>query len=186
MILLLSIGGFYWGCKKDREENGKWYIIPKGKHETVNPLTTRNQNLLVFRAEFNESAKYTAVVPENQADVNKLFGLSDCGTHHQTNSARFGWRWFNDSLEILAYCYVNGVRIEPVLINKVELNTLNIYRISFEKDRYIFSVNEKTVIIPKVCNYSGLRYLLYPYFGGDEPAPHDIKIWIEELDKDDL
>jgi hypothetical protein len=27
----------------------------------------------------------------------------------------------------------------------------------------------------------GQGYQLYPYFGGDETAPHDINIWIKNL-----
>jgi len=28
---------------------------------------------------------------------------------------------------------------------------------------------------------TAVGYKLYPYFGGDEAAPHDINIWIKEL-----
>jgi hypothetical protein len=27
----------------------------------------------------------------------------------------------------------------------------------------------------------GKGYRLYPYFGGDETAPHDISIWVKDL-----
>ncbi|MCU0430617.1 MAG: hypothetical protein MUF42_11670 [Cytophagaceae bacterium] len=176
-LLLIVISS----CKKHEEEAGVYYIIPSGKHETKNPLTFRLQNRISVEVKFDQSAIYQTSSDENQADINKLFGFSDCGSHHQQNSARFGWRWYKNRLEILAYCYSNGSRIEPVLIDTVAINEVHQLTLEMIKDQYLFSCNNKTVKVPRICGFKGLRYFLFPYFGGDESAPHDIRIWMKEL-----
>ncbi|MDB5255606.1 MAG: hypothetical protein JWM14_301 [Chitinophagaceae bacterium] len=187
LTTLLIIFSFL-GCSKKTDDpsppsfNGKKYTIAPGAHETSDPIVFKTTSELKFKAKFDSSAIYTTIDPSNQDDTNKLLGLSDCGTLHQTNSARFGWRWVNNQLEIMAYCYIGEIRPEPVRVAIVELNTVNTYSIAFKSDRYIFTVNDTNKVeVPKSCDYNGLRYKLYPYFGGDEPAPHEINIWIEEL-----
>ena len=185
-IIMLSLLS---ACSK-KEDNpspssfhGKKYTIPAGVHE-ISPIPEfKTTQELKFRAQFDSSAIYTTVDPLNQDDTNKLLGLSDCGSpSHQINSARFGWRWFNNQLEIMSYCYIDGVRPEPVRVATVELNTVNSYSIAFKEDKYIFTVNDTSQVeVSKKCDYKGLRYKLFPYFGGDEKAPHEIRIWIEEL-----
>ncbi len=184
-MLLLSILS---GCSKKQDDpapstfNGKKYTIAAGDHTTDDPIVFKTTSELKFKAKFDSSAIYTTVDPLNQDDTNKLLGLSDCGNHHQTSSARFGWRWVNNQLEIMSYCYIDGVRPEPVRVATVELNTVNSYSIAFKNDKYIFTVNDTSIVeVPKNCNYNSIRYKLYPYFGGDETAPHEIRIWIEEL-----
>ncbi|MDB5272209.1 MAG: hypothetical protein JWO58_576 [Chitinophagaceae bacterium] len=191
----LSLGGIFLfglhsGCSKksdntpapDNSFNGKEYVIAQGAHESNDPFVLKTKNILVFKAKFDSSAIYTSVDSLNQTDTNKLYGLSDCNSYHETNSARFGWRWVNGHLQIMAYCYINGVRPEPVVVDTVALNTVNSYSIAFQSDRYVFTVNDTSKVeVPKNCNYNGLRYQLYPYFGGDEAAPHEVRIWIQEL-----
>jgi hypothetical protein len=189
--VLLGLLSFscYFSCSKksndpspDNSFHGKLYVIAQGAHETTDPFVYQTIQTLTFKAKFDSSAIYKTVDSTNQFDTNKLYGFSDCGTFHQTNSARFGWRWVNGNLEIMAYCYINGIRPEAVCVDTVALNAVNTYKLEFKSDRYIFSVNDSNrVEVLKSCNYSGLRYKLYPYFGGNEVAPHEIKIWIEEL-----
>jgi hypothetical protein len=49
------------------------------------------------------------VIPENQYDINKLWGFSE-GINNQYNSARIGWSWNNDALRLYGYVYAKGVR----------------------------------------------------------------------------
>lgn len=179
---------FFISCSSKLENpvpsifNGKKYTIAPGAHEADdNPFHFETLHELKFKAKFDRSSIYMTVDPTNQNDVNKLLGYSDCGSFHEINSARFGWRWFNNQLEIMAYSYVNGIRPEPICVAVVALNTVNSYSIKFHKDKYIFTVNDTNKVeVPKSCNYEGIRYKLYPYFGGDETATHEIRIWIEE------
>ena len=41
------------------------------------------------------------------------------------------------------------------------------------------SVDDISTVIPRACDMNYKRYYLYPYFGGDEVAPHTIKIKIK-------
>ena len=53
---------------------------------------------------------------------------------------------------------------------------------SVQENLYQFTYNGKTVTMPRHCTGSSIQgYRLYPYFGGDETAPHDIYVYIKEL-----
>ena len=40
---------------------------------------------------------------------------------------------------------------------------------------------KKSVVPRKATTGKASGYLLYPYFGGDETAPHDVYIWIRNI-----
>ncbi|MHC2991468.1 hypothetical protein OB13_07635 [Pontibacter sp. HJ8] len=162
------------------EPAGITYKIPKGSHATQSPVKFINSSLIRFEAVFNTTAIYTLANSANQADINKLYGVSDCGTEHHTNSARFGWRWYNGQLEIHAYTYQNKKR-NTAYIGAVALGKPSLFEIRIEDNRYTFHLNEKQVVMERNCTGTGGGYQLYPYFGGDEVAPHDITIGIKEL-----
>ena len=83
------------------------YIIPKGEHyPTPNPLVFTSASKVTFYAVFDSSCIYKTADPQNQNDINKLYGFSDCNTQHLVNSARIGWRWSNDSLAFLLLCII--------------------------------------------------------------------------------
>ncbi|HEY4650008.1 MAG TPA: hypothetical protein VIG72_01285, partial [Pontibacter sp.] len=156
--------------------------IKNGEHSAGAPFLARQTDILTFEATFDASAIYQTIDRSNQGDINKLYGLADCRTDHHSNSARFGWRWYNNQLEIHAYTYLNKVR-QSELIGVVELNKTYTYRIDLQGNKYIFRLNGTTVEMPRHCTGLAEGYQLYPYFGGDEVAPHDISIAIRELDK---
>jgi len=156
------------------------YTIAEGQHSCdKSTFVTENFDTLEFKAKFDSSAIYKTIISNNQADINKLYGLSDCGSLHQVNSARFGWRWYNNHLEIWAYTYNDSVR-DYKLVGTVSFNEFNTYKIIFTEAKYIFLLNEKRIEMPRHCSATAKGYRLYPYFGGDETAPHAIKIWISD------
>lgn len=54
--------------------------------------------------------------------------------------------------------------------------------ISVRNNEYIFSVNGNTITMPRTSTtLQATGYKLFPYFGGNELAPHDIFIRIKEL-----
>lgn len=133
-----------------------------------------------FKVMFNESSYYNLGNP-NQSDINKLFGFSN-GLHHK-NSVRFGWNPVSkDSVAIYSYCYINGVR-KSHFITTVNINQE--YRMSIKdcEKFYLFTIinpdyNIFQDIVEKDDSVISLSYNLWPYFGGDEKAPHDISIKI--------
>ncbi len=157
------------------------YTIPAGAHYTTqHPFKKVSLNTLKFKVTFNSSAIYTTRDPANQTDINKLYGVADCGTPHHTNSARFGWRWYNNQLELYAYTYSNGAR-NSVLVGVIKLDQPSICELVLEDKMYTFRMDGKQVHLPRACNGVGDGYQLYPYFGGDETAPHAISIAIEDI-----
>lgn len=89
----------------------KEFVIPKGEHyATGNVLKPVETTGVTFLVRFDSSAVYQTAAPENQYDINKLYGFSDNGDHHHRFSARFGWRWSDGALRLFAYTYNNGLR----------------------------------------------------------------------------
>ena len=158
----------------------KKYVIRKGEQHATLSYQEIAADSLKFRVLFDSSAVYKTILAENQGDINKLYGVSDCGSFHHNNSARFGWRWFDDQLEIWAYTYVNGER-QSSFVDTVALDKFYTYQIRFSENKYTFLLNDKEIEMPRACNGAATGYKLFPYFGGDESAPHDISIWVEEL-----
>lgn len=178
--LLCVLGGlFLLGCEPDYPEPYEVFVIPKGSHDAGWKPELLHSSSLKFEVIFDESAIYTSELAENQWDTNKLLGFSDCNSAHHDNSARFGWRWLDDQLEIIAYCYVNGVVIiEPLAA--VPLNEPSQYELALLPEVYRFTLNGKVHDVKRdaPCN-TGVYYKLWPYFGGNEVAPHDITIKIK-------
>lgn len=166
--------------EKRIESSSTTYLIKKGQHSSTNKVASLNVSKMMFTATFDSSAIYKTKKAANQADINKLYGLSDCGTHHHQNSARFGWRWYNDELQIHAYSYNGGERnfeyITPVALNKEYT-----YTVEMTDDAYIFTLDGKTVSVERSCTGEAAGYKLFPYFGGDEKAPHNISIVIKDF-----
>jgi hypothetical protein len=156
------------------------YIIPKDEHFCIQNTPTKvAEDSLAFELFFDSTAKYKTVDNANQADINKLFGFSDCSSLHQVNSARFGWRYYKNNLELLAYCYDNKTRAFKS-IGIIDTYKKHTCAIVAKGHQYIFYLNHFPVVtMPRGCT-EGLQYRLFPYFGGDEAAPHDINIWIKK------
>lgn len=157
------------------------YIIKKGNHYCdQNQPQVMNRNNISARITFDSSAIYTSLDAGNQGDVNKLFGFSDCGNDHQQNSGRIGWSWNGENLVLYAYSYVEKTRITKTL-GIFALNKSINCSIKAENKYYYFKADTILDSIPRYCSdYNGSRYKLFPYFGGDEIAPHEISILIEE------
>jgi hypothetical protein len=189
-VAVIAAVGLVCGCEEIEqlnraeekpEEREIVYVIPSGEHSALqSSYEPMKVSSIRFNALFNNSAIYKTIDEKNQGDINKLYGVSDCNSAHQTNSARFGWRWFSNKLEIWAYAYINTER-KYTFITAVALNTANAYELSFTSDSYVFKVNDTKVKLPRSCQNEANGYKLYPYFGGDETAPHQITIRIEDI-----
>ena len=171
---LLALSGS--GCYSD-PHTGTLYKIAEGDHySTPRRVGTLKDSPLTFTAVFDSTAIY-----DSDGDLNKLYGFSDCNSLHHNNSARIGWRYYGDRLELWAYTYANGVRSMEYLTSAITgLPVL----CSITKGDGFYSVCAggvcKNVPRGNTCE-TGVYYLLYPYFGGDLPAPHDVYIQIKEI-----
>ena len=194
-ILLCFIGSQISGCKKTEPVNNDNYtdtipIIDTGfitytiqqgqQYCDQNTIKLTNLSAQTIDVIFDSSAIYTTIDPNNQYDINKLYGFSE-GFNHQYNSARIGWRWSNDSLRLFGYVYNNGTRVNSE-ISTVTIGDTIRCSISLFDSFYQFKVNQRVLTLSRTAVGSvASGYQLYPYFGGDETAPQPIKIKIKEL-----
>ncbi|MFZ4680704.1 MAG: hypothetical protein ACOYLP_11105 [Flavobacterium sp.] len=157
------------------------YTIRQGQQYCdQNTLKLTNLSSQSFDVIFDSSAIYRTIDPNNQYDINKLYGFSE-GFNHQYNSARLGWRWSDDSLRLFGYVYNNGARISSE-ISTVTIGDTIRCSISLLDSFYQFSVNQRVLNVSRTAiGTIAIGYQLYPYFGGDETAPQAIAIKIKEL-----
>jgi hypothetical protein len=155
------------------------YIIKQGaQYCDQNTFKTVSVSEVKFTAKFDSTAIYKTLDPKNQYDINKLYGFSDNRSDHHQYSARFGWRWSDGALRLFAYVYNEGA------VSSKELTTIGIgaevtCSIKVQNNQYIFTVNGASQTMPRLSTTeNGEGYQLYPYFGGDETAPHEIHVWI--------
>jgi hypothetical protein len=158
------------------------FTISKGNHySTPRKFGLVWNDSIRFQALFDSSAEYE-LNDGDQKDTNKLFGASDCSSVHTENSARFGWRWNEGKVQIMALVHRAGkLIIQP--IGFAEIGIPDHYEIKLSDDHwsYLFTFKGNTVTVPRGCSSSEMRgYQLYPYFGGNKSAPHEIRIKIEE------
>jgi len=162
------------------------FLIKKGTHYSNN-FIQKLFNLLHFRKsttyliKFDSSCIYT-LPKEDQGDINKLFGFS-LGLHHK-DSARFGWCWNNNQLEIWAYWYDSGIR-KYQFIQPIEAGESYYLEIKNLGDNWEFSisdyVNSNKIQVPKSKTLVNFGYTLWPYFGGNQTSPHDISIFMVDF-----
>jgi hypothetical protein len=190
-LLMIVFGcitlGFY-ACEKVADltpqpkpsDTFKLYTIQQGENFCdQNTLRILSITGLRFDVIFDSTAIYQTVLPENQLDINKLYGFSE-GLDHQTNSARIGWRWSNQALRLFGYTYVNGQRIERE-IKPVTIGDTLSCSIRVDSSRYWFRVDMDSIQMARgPVSDTADGYQLFPYFGGDEPAPQLIRIRIRE------
>ena len=194
LICLSGLLLFLFSCTKEdvlrKSSTGKpttgtqftKYTIRKGQNYCdENKFTSTSYSELNFIAKFDSTAIYSTVNPDNQLDINKLYGFSDNNSiSHQQFSARFGWRWSDNALRLFGYVYNNGVRASKEL-GTVAIGAENNCSIKVSAKSYIFSLNGAVDSLPRTSTTTKANgYKLYPYFGGDETAPHTVYIWIKE------
>lgn len=158
------------------------YLIAKGGHSSdkngYKPVTTTEMK---FSVQFDSSAVYQTANLNNQLDLNKLYGFSDNNQEHHQFSARIGWRWYNNQLELFGYVYNNGA-FTYKYITAIPLNQEINCSIRVQGSSYLITANGITITMVRTATTEqAVGYQLYPYFGGDEVAPHDIRIKVKNL-----
>jgi hypothetical protein len=193
IVLLFLLVNPFIACQKETSSNAtvadpisngfKKYSIPQSEHSTLdNNYQLITREAMRFMAQFDSSCIYYTADTKNSGDINKLYGFSDCGSFHHENSARIGWVWNGRAVDLYAYCYVDSIR-NSRLLTTVDIGEPIELSIRPENGQYLFGVNGETICsMKRGCTGAGISgYQLYPYFGGDETAPHEIRIYIKDL-----
>ena len=158
------------------------YIISAGGQYSDNEGTVAvNTTEFRFQVYFDSSAIYT-VPAADQHDINKLSGFADYASVHLQYSARFGWRWSENHLRLFGYVHNNGV-IEEKEIGVIDIGKIYTCSIKVKGRSYVFTVEQlNSVALPRAATTAKAEgYRLYPYFGGNNTAPHEIRIWLKYL-----
>jgi hypothetical protein len=130
-----------------------------------------------FRSEISGSFKFCGdfnYTIQKQGDTNKLVGVSDNFWGHHKDSLRIGWRYYKGSLELMAIVYNDGKRTITKLMDAQE-NELYSYAIYLTRGLYWIELKDASFNFKRTSNYSFLRYILKPYFGGETKAPKNFK-----------
>ena len=154
-------------------------------------INLEEDNVLDFRVVFTKSCLYDA--RKVGQHINKLYGVA-CGQHHE-NSVRIGWRCESriyGRFSLWAYCYNNGKLSIELLANtyvdnierlRIEVSKSEMTAKLIDDNNYPTSIAQHTEYLEqhRDCPKLG-RYKLFPYFGGEAVAPHDMEIRIYEIE----
>lgn len=165
----------------------KKFQIKKGKHYPKGfNFSLFFSNELNFVCKFDKNCIYDLKSNDN-FDINKLFGFSTT-IHQHIQSARIGWRCIdNKNIELLLYVYNESNRILEKtnhILGTVKPDEKFYCSIIKQNKTFVFKFFKgnktvKSVEIPRSKTYFPLKYILYPYFGGNRKAPHDMDIYID-------
>ena len=174
-LMLLSAG-----CSKyNYDKVEQTYTIKEGKYRSVNRISRVHNDDLWFHFTFEENHRYLSEIPddENRLDINKLYGLTSKKIH--SNSCRIGWRELNNgNFEVLAYWYIDNVRGYKHLYEAKQGELLEMVVTNFGD--YRFYCNGEQIIIKTESGGFDKSYRAWPYFGGNNPAPHTMNFKITE------
>lgn len=158
LILLLTSCHKVW---KPRQH--EVYTISKGQHEcNERSLAYLNSPFLTLQFTPDESWYYE---PQYDKHWNKLGGISSNQIHQ--NSIRIAWRCTLEEIKLAIYEYRDGERVITEL-GSIDDGWWSII-IEMDKNRVVF--REKYF---ETGTHEEKGWLCYPYFGGKEPAPHDM------------
>lgn len=152
-------------------------IIKKGTHKSWQcPELIVNKDVISYMVRFDDSCRYN--IGPDQGDINKLFGVGYF-PHHHRNSVRVGWNYLpqTDKIRLYAYWYNKGVKGWHYM-HSVNIGDYVYPSIHINRGTHTIDVQGKRLMIE--CKGS-LGYLLGPYFGGNQTAPHDINLEIRRL-----
>jgi hypothetical protein len=164
------------------------FNIQQGKHYSNGYLfrfgfTLKNE--VSFDASFSRTCLYKPFPKPDSHDINKLCGFATTLLHHK-QSGRIGWRCVDESgeIELVTYSYNMWKRdiSDQNVLGRVKPCDWFTVKIEDKETHYLYSLtyNGKTVTNKdkKQPDWMPIKFLLFPYFGGNNPAPHDMKIFL--------
>lgn len=176
----------------------KAYTIKEGSHSSgfhFRPVIG-NSITMVGSFKFNYDCLYD-LKNTNNFDMNKLVGFSM--GYHMNNSIRIGWRCKGNDIELFSFIHQNG-KIITADINTELINRQSTYLSTVKPGETIkFSIAKlsKNYCIIQLLDtnnkvlgtnniwfqtkvaFWNVGYMLYPYFGGNTVAPHEMSIELE-------
>ena len=187
-ILLIVFCISLSSCLFEPLERKNGYYVDAGQND-FHPNTPDAvfDNELHFSATLSQNTAYELKeLLKGTNQVNKLFGFSDCGHDHLTDSARIGWMYSNGQMLIIPFAHVHGKEVFDIAhpLGVVQLGRSYSYRIEIVGNQYRYSFKNDsnqwiTQMGPRGCQGTTVaKYLAMPWFGGQSPAPHRMDITV--------
>lgn len=152
--------------------------IKKGTHKPFRiPMPVVFPATIGYKVNFTESCRYD--IGEDQSDINKLFGIGYFPTHH-SKSVRIGWNYnrLSDKINLWAYWYDNGKR-RMEFLSAVPMMKIHYLRITQFEDYHVIQI--PGIMFDVLVRPQTFGYTLGLYFGGNQKAPHDMRVDMEML-----
>lgn len=137
-----------------------------------------------MRVIFDESCLYELDGPDNH-DINKLFGIGF--GNHMRNSARFGWTCNKDRIVVHAYCHNDGKTESSSMLTCLPNEPVEL-SLTVSKKEFNFFAQKRSgessegSFLRKRSFWDFIAYRLFPYFGGNQTAPHSMKMEIINIE----
>jgi len=167
-------------CTIETDPNG-WETIchDQGAHKSAPyQLRWKKHERLEYLWQFDDSARYLHG-DDDQYDWNKLTGLSWTLIGSHTNTAMVGWRYIEgDSVQLNAYFHIGGERWFSPPLATVAIHDPFITVIDVAGDGWV-TVHAAGAEVEKhlgICCNSDRSREVWPWFGGNKPAPHRVCI----------
>jgi hypothetical protein len=168
----------------------RFYLIKKGNHYASVSIFEKigaigwNFKSLSMRFIFRSECWWAPPRNQDDNDLNKLAGIG-FGTNHHKNSVRLAWvPDFGNHGMINVYGYTydekkEGQKLTMAFIKSVHVLETNTGRIESSDGVYFLTVNDVTIQMNNLNSDPGLYFKLFPYFGGNNTAPHNMTIELE-------
>ena len=169
----------------------KPYLIKNGNHYCSISIFERIGGIgwkitsLSMRFSFHNECWWAPPRNNDDNDLNKLAGIG-FGFNHQNNSVRLAWVpdfTTQGVIKIYGYTY-DEKKVAPKFtfqyITSVHVGEICEARIE-SHGNYAITVKGVTINMDNIKADPNLCFHLYPYFGGNNTAPHDMTIDLEFL-----
>jgi hypothetical protein len=166
----------------------KTYTIKKGSHYAKGTFWDKftaigfNRKILNATFCFSQSCWWAPPRNNDDLDLNKLCGIG-YGLNHHKNSVRLAWvPDFNQpgKIKIFGYTYdESSAGHKSQFIKTVQAGSVCNGRIVNNGANYQMSVDGTMITMENKSGDPGLCFGLFPYFGGNNTAPHDMDIELE-------
>jgi hypothetical protein len=168
----------------------RFYLIKKGNHYASMSIFEKiggigwNIRTLSMRFVFRQECWWAPARNQDDYDLNKLAGIG-FGTNHHNNSVRLAWvpDFENQGMiKVFGYTYDEkkvGQKFSMTFIKSVHVLDTITGKIESRDGNYYITVNEVTIQMENVNSDPNLCFRLFPYFGGNNTAPHDMVIELE-------
>lgn len=165
------------------------YTINKNFHFSliwgfIKPIWFTFNNQFNYQIKFDINCLYN-LNPIDNWDINKLIGFSTHINHHQ-QSCRLGWRCLDqENIELVTYCYDEGFRLPEEVISRVKPGEEFNITLQNNREDWVFVYHNKKEVkvltIKKSKPGSSLKYLLFPFFGGNNKSPQKMTITLNRI-----